>query len=43
MEWKHENGGKFEINTLLFANYKALVADSKEKLCRLVAKFDVVY
>ena len=31
--------GKFEINQLLFADDTALVADSEEKLCRLVSKF----
>ena len=30
------NGGRFEINQLLFADDTALVADSEEKLCRLV-------
>ena len=29
------NGGKFEINQLLFADDITLVADSEEKLCRL--------
>ena len=33
------NGGRFEINQLLFADHTALVADSEEKLCRLVSKF----
>ena len=33
------NGGRFEINQLLFADDTALVADSEEKLCRLVSKF----
>ena len=33
------NGGRFEINQLLFANDTALVADSVEKLCRLVSDF----
>ena len=32
------NGGRFEINQLLFADDTALVADSK-KLCRLVSQF----
>ena len=27
------NGGRFEINQLLFADDTALVADSEEKLC----------
>ena len=35
------NGGKFEINQLLFADDTALVADS-EKLCRLVSDFGSV-
>ena len=34
------NGGRFEINQLLFADDTALVADSEEKLCRLVSEFD---
>ena len=33
------NGGRFEINQLLFAHDTALVADSEEKLCRLVCEF----
>ena len=33
------NGGRFEINQLLFANDTALVAGSEEKLCRLVSEF----
>ena len=33
------HGGRFEINQLLFADDTALVADSEEKLCRLVSKF----
>ena len=33
------NGGRFEINLLLFADDTALVADSVEKLCRLVSEF----
>ena len=28
------NGGRFEINQLLFADDTALEADSEEKLCR---------
>ena len=32
------NGGRFEINQLLFAYDTVLVADS-EKLCRLVSEF----
>ena len=33
------NGGRFEINQLLFADDTALVADSEEKLGRLVSEF----
>ena len=33
------NGGRFKINQLLFADDTALVADSEEKLCRLVSEF----
>ena len=33
------NSCRFEINQLLFADYTALVADSEEKLCKLVSKF----
>ena len=33
------NGGRFEINMLLLADDTALVADSEEKLCRLVSEF----
>ena len=36
------NGGRFEINQLLFADDTALVADSEEKLCRLVSEFGTV-
>ena len=32
-------GGRFDINQLLFADDTALVADSEEKLCRLVNEF----
>ena len=31
------NGDRFEINQLLFEDDTALVADSEEKLCRLVS------
>ena len=37
------NAGRFEINQLLFAHNTALVADSEEKLCRLVTEFVRVY
>ena len=33
------NGGRFEINQLLFADDTALVAHSEEKLGRLVSEF----
>ena len=33
------NGGRFEINQLLFADDTGLVADSEEKLCCLVSEF----
>ena len=33
------NGGRFEINQVLFADDTALLADSEEKLCRLVSEF----
>ena len=32
------NGARFEINQLLFADDTALVADTEEKLCRLVSE-----
>ena len=33
------NGGRFQINQLLFTDDTALVADSEEKLCRLGSEF----
>ena len=39
LELLRVNDGRFEINQLLFADDAALVADSKEKLCRLVSEF----
>ena len=36
------NGGRFEIDQLLFADDTALVGDSEEKLCRPVSEFDRV-
>ena len=42
LELLSANGGRFEINQLLFADDAALVADSEEKLCRLVSEFDRV-
>ena len=39
LELLSANGGRFEINQQLFADDTALVADSEEKLCRLVSAF----
>ena len=39
LELLSANGGRFEINQLLFADDTALLADSEEKLCRLVSEF----
>ena len=39
LELLSADGGRFEINQLLFADDTALVADSDEKLCRLVSEF----
>ena len=39
LELLSANGGRFEINQLLFADDTALVANSEEKLCRLVSEF----
>ena len=39
LELLSANGGRFEINQLLFADDTALVADSEEKLCRLMSEF----
>ena len=39
LEFLSENGGRFEINKLLFADDTALVADSEEKLCRMMSMF----
>ena len=39
LELLNANGGRFEINQLLFADDIALVADSEDKLCRLVSEF----
>ena len=38
LELLSANGGRCEINQLLFAYDTALVADSDEKLCRLVSE-----
>ena len=37
LELVSANGGRFKINQLLFADGTALVADSEEKLCRVVS------
>ena len=39
LELLSANGSRFEINPLLFADDTPLVADSEEKLCRLVSEF----
>ena len=39
LELLSANCDRFEINQLLFADDTALVADSEEKLCRLVCEF----
>ena len=39
LELLSANGGRFVINQLLFADDTALVADSEDKLCRLVSEF----
>ena len=39
LELLSANGSRFEINQLLFTDDTALVADSEEKLCRLVSEF----
>ena len=42
LELLSANGGRFEINQLLFADDTAPVADSEEKLCRLLSEFGTV-
>ena len=37
------NGGRFEINQLLFAGDTALLSDSEKKLCRLLSEFGRVF
>ena len=39
LELLSANGGRFEINQLLFADDSALLTDSEKKLCRLVSEF----
>ena len=41
LELLSANDGRFEINQLLFGDDAALVADSEEKLCRLVRKLRI--
>ena len=42
LELLSANGGRFEINQLLFVDDAPLVADSEEKLYRLTSEFDRV-
>ena len=37
LELLSANGGRFEINQLLFADETELVADSEQMLCKLVS------
>ena len=39
LELLSANGGRFEINQLLFADDTVLVADSEDELCTLVSEF----
>ena len=39
LELLSANGGRFQINQLLFADDTALLANSEEKLCGLVNEF----
>ena len=39
LELLSANGGRFEINQLLFADDTALVADSAEKLCKVIINY----
>ena len=39
LELLSANGGRFVINQLLFADDTAIVAESEQKLCRLVSEF----
>ena len=43
LELLSANGGRFEINQLLFSDDTALVADPEDKLCRLVSEFGRLY
>ena len=42
LELLSANGGRFELNQLLFEDDIALVVDSEEKLCRLLSEFGSV-
>ena len=42
LELLSANGGRFEINQLLFADDTAVAADPEEKLCRFVSEFSRV-
>ena len=42
LELLSANGDRFEINQVLFADDTALVADSEEKLCRLVSEIGIL-
>ena len=42
LELQSVNGGRCEVNQLLFADDTALVADSEEKLRRLVSEFGII-
>ena len=39
LELLSANGGRFDMNQLLFADHTALEDDSEDKLCRLVSEF----
>ena len=43
LELPSANGGRFEKTSCYFLDDTALVADSEEKLCRLVSEFGRVY
>ena len=43
LELLSANGGRYEINQLLFADNSALASDSEEKFGRLVSEFGRVY
>ena len=40
VELLHANGGRFDINQLLFADDTAIVADSEEKLCGVMSELE---